>query len=73
MTQARTLCSRLGIEGITEVQYAAMEELEKRGFSFCGHFGYENAIDLLAGMNAAMEDGRLDDYLRIYFGIIAVI
>lgn len=48
---------------------AAMDELEQRGFSICYHFGYENAEDILAGMNRAFDLGILDDWLRRRMGV----
>ena len=41
----------------------AITELELRGFRFCVHFGYENAISYLREMDDAFDDGRLYEYL----------
>ena len=46
-----------------EIQ-AAIDELESRGLSWCGHFGYANAECVLVDMNEAFEAGRLYEYMR---------
>lgn len=51
-----------------EVQVAC-RKLEERGFSFCGHFGTENAVKILAGMDRAADMGILDEWLLNYMGI----
>lgn len=38
------------------------------GFSLCYHFGYENAEDLLTGMNRAFDMGILDEWLKQRMG-----
>lgn len=53
-----------------EVQ-SAIRELESRGLSFCGHFGYQNAVAILCEMNAAFYSGELYEWMRRTFGIEA--
>lgn len=47
----------------------AINELERRGFSFCVHFGYENAADILRSMDIAFHGGFLYEYLQKRHGI----
>lgn len=56
-------------EAATPQVQAAILELESRGFMWCAHFGTQNAQDLLEGMNEAMEDGLLYEWLRRYMGV----
>ena len=44
MSEMKEMCEQMGIE-VTEDQLVAGRYLESRGQKFCGHFGYENAID----------------------------
>jgi len=48
----------------------AVIELESRGLSFCGHFGYQNALALLHEMDEAFDSGLLYEFLRDRFGIL---
>lgn len=48
---------------------AAIRELQSRGLAFCGHFGYDNAVERLAGMNRAFAEGRLYEWLRDACGV----
>jgi len=47
----------------------AIRVLQSRGLMFCGHFGYENAIDRLADMNQAFAEGRLYEWLKDVCGV----
>lgn len=49
--------------------YEAMCILRERGLGFCTHFGYANAVDLLAEMNAACEAGTLYDWMAKRCGL----
>lgn len=64
----RILCAHLSIS-VTDEQAHAMDQLEDRGMTFCGNFGYSNAVDLLAGMDKAAEDGTLYEWLRVHMGV----
>lgn len=55
---------------VTVEQAHAIDTLEQRGFTFCGNFGTENAIELLAGMDKAAEANRLYEWLRIRMGVV---
>lgn len=55
---------------VTRKQAQAMTELENRGLSFCCHFGTDNAVDLLEGMNRAFDMGCLYEWLNNYMGIV---
>ena len=48
----------------------AMRELRKRGLMFCGHFGTDNAVDVLAGMDEAISDGKLYEWMRDHLGVV---
>jgi hypothetical protein len=50
---------------------SAIRELQHRGLSFCGHFGYQNAVDRLAEMNRAFAEGRLYEWMRDTLGVIS--
>lgn len=54
---------------VTEPQRAACLELESRGLSFCTHFGYENAEDILYAMDVAFQLGILYEWMSAQFGI----
>lgn len=53
----------------TPENLAAWDELERRGFSLCYHFGYENAASTLADMELWASWGLLYEFLRIRFGM----
>lgn len=55
---------------VTPEQAIAMDTLEWRGFTFCGNFGTENAIELLAGMDVSANGGFLYEWLRVRMGIL---
>jgi hypothetical protein len=42
---------RLGLK-VDKPTLAAMEFLESRGYSFCGHFGTDNAVTIAANVMA---------------------
>lgn len=69
MMHWRTRCETMRIV-VSDEQAAAMDELEKRGLYFCAHFGTDNACDILAGMNRAMELGVLYEWMREQLGIL---
>lgn len=54
---------------VTEPQRAACLKLESRGLSFCAHFGYENAEDILLAMDVAVQGGFLYEWMDSQFGI----
>lgn len=47
----------------------AIRILERRGFHFLHHYGYENAADKMEAMNRAFENGYLPQFLQAEFGI----
>lgn len=47
----------------------AMDELESRGLTFCSHFGYENAVAILADMNRACDEGVLYEWMDRTLGV----
>ena len=54
---------------VTAHQLSAIRELESRGLIFCAHFGVENAVEIMAEMDAAFLDGRLYEWLRSRLGV----
>ena len=59
----KELVNRLDLK-VTPEQMAAIEKLEERGFTFCGHYGYENAVELLEQMDRAFRGGYLEEWLK---------
>lgn len=57
------------VEGVSNETMIAMRELESRGLSFCSHFGRDNAVDILDGMNRAMELGVLYEWMAGRLGV----
>ena len=49
---------------------AAIRTLEARGLTFCSHFGTDNAIKVLKGMDSAYRRGVLYEWLRDWCGIV---
>ena len=69
MTHWRNRCEAMQLP-VTDAQADAMDELEERGLYFCGHFGIDNACDVLEGMNHAFAMGILYEWMREQLGIV---
>lgn len=65
----RTACERLSIP-VTPEKAAAMDELEARGLGFMQHFGTESAVDVLQGINMAMDAGVLYQWMKEQLGVV---
>ncbi len=57
----RSICGRFGID-VTPEQAAAMDELESRGMTFCGNFGYKNAVEILADLKRDVESPTMEEW-----------
>ena len=60
-TTWRDTCQLLDIP-VTEAQSRAMDQLERRGYTFCAEFGYENACEMLADLDRKRNEAALAEF-----------
>lgn len=54
---------------VSDEAATACRVLERRGLSFCAHFGTDNAVEILGHMDRAFDGGFLYEWMRERFGL----